>query len=424
MMTNSGQYRGWMRGVRQRAAGAALILVVLVFGVVALQPASAQTFTVLYNFTGGPTDAAYPEAGLVRDETGNLYGTTWSGGSGSACDNAFGSSGCGTVFKVDTGGTETVLYSFTGGADGGYPFAGLIRDTAGNLYGTASAFGSSGYGTVFKLDTSGTLTVLHSFTGGTTDGLYPYGGLLQDKAGNLYGTTTQGGGTGCYGQGCGTVFKVDTSGTETVLHSFAGYPSDGALPDFTSLLMDKEGNLYGITSEGGSSSVCTLGCGVVFKLSTGGSETVLHNFVGYPSDGCFAFGTPAMDKEGNLYGTTDSCGYGYGVVWKVSQNGTETVLHSFNGSDGAYPIAGVILDAKGNLYGNTEGGGSYDNGTVYRLSPSGKLVVLSLNEGTDGANPYGGVIGAQGSLYGTTSDGGDLNCNPHFGCGTVWKLTP
>jgi uncharacterized repeat protein (TIGR03803 family) len=402
-------------------------LVVFVLGVVTIQPARAQTFTTLYEFTGPSTDGAYPEAGLVRDETGNLYGTAWGGGSG-ACDDEFGDVGCGTVFKVDTSGKETTLYSFTGQSDGGYPFAELVLDAAGNLYGTTSHFGSSGgCGTVFKLDTSGKATVLHSFTGGTTDGCYPYGGLLRDQAGNLYGTTLEGGGTGCYGEGCGVVFKLDTTGTETVLHSFAGYPSDGALPDFTSLLMDQKGNVYGVTSEGGSSSVCSLGCGVVFKLSKAGTETVLHSFTG-GAEGCFVFGTPAMDKSGNIYGTTDACGssgYGYGVVWKVSKKGTETVLHAFAGSDGTYPIAGVILDAKGNLYGDTEGGGSNDNGTVYKLSKSGKLVVLrSLNEGTDGANPYGGVIrDKKGNLYGTTSDGGDLKCNPDFGCGTVWKLT-
>ena len=427
-MANLGQHRDWISRMELRTASVALALAIVLVVVTAL-PARAQTFAALYEFTGPSKDGEYPEAGLIRDKTGNLYGTAWAGGSG-PCNDEFGDIGCGTVFKVDTSGNETTLYSFTGQSDGGYPFAGLVLDAAANLYGTTSHFGSSGgCGTVFKLDTSGKATVLHIFTGGTTDGCYPYGGLLRDEAGNLYGTTLEGGGTGCYGDGCGVVFKLDTNGTETVLHSFAGYPSDGAFPDFTSLLMDKKGNLYGVTSEGGSSSVCTLGCGVVYVLSSSGRLKVLHSFVGGTTDGCFSFGTPAMDKSGNLYGSTDSCGssgYGYGVVWKVSKKGTETVLHSFAGSDGAYPIAGVILDAKGNLYGDTEGGGSNDNGTVYKLSKRGKLVVLhSLNEGTDGANPYGGVIrDKKGNLYGTTSDGGDLNCDPHFGCGTVWKLTP
>ena len=386
--------------IRLGAAGAVLKLaVVLVLGVVATQSAQAQTFKVLYNFTGSP-DGANP-AGLVRDAAGNLYGTT----------NVGGTSDLGTVFKVSKTGKETVLHSFTGSPDGAYPVAELIRDTAGNLYGTTwKGGGSSGFGTVFKVSKTGKETVLYAFTG-TPDGANPEAGLVRDMAGNLYGTTSVGGAF-TYG----TVFKVGTTGKETVLHSFAG--GDGAIPAYTSLLMDTKGDLYGVTSEGG-----TPNKGVVYKLSTSGTLTLLHSFAGGTMDGCNPLGTPVMDTKGNVYGTTLECGSsGEGIVWKVSQTGTETVLHNFAGgsSDGQAPFAGVILDAKGNLYGDTYEGGASGQGTVYKLSKSGKLVVLhSLNEGTDGANPEGGVIrDAQGNLYGAAEVGGS------DGYGTVWKLTP
>jgi uncharacterized repeat protein (TIGR03803 family) len=203
--------------------------------------------TVLYSFTGG-ADGWSPVAGLIRDSAGNLYGTTFGGGA------RFGESGSGVVFKLDTTGTETVLYSFTGGADGGSPAAGLIRDSAGNLYGTTELGGVSGAGVVFKLDTTGTETVLHSFTG--PGGENPYAGLIADSAGNLYGTTYGGGASGS-----GVVFKLDTTGTETVLYSFTG-GADGGSP-VAGLIRDSAGNLYGTTYEGGTSDA-----GVVFKLET------------------------------------------------------------------------------------------------------------------------------------------------------------
>src|SRR5271165_6495671 len=195
--------------------------VVLVLAVLATRSAQAQAYngTVLYSFAGG-TDGAIPFAGLVQDAQGNLYGTTTQGGGGLGCETQ----GCGTVFKVDTTGNETVLYSFTGtGGDGGNPYAGLVRDTQGNLYGTTNQGGTSGDGTVFKVDTTGKETVLYNFTG-PPDGALPYAGLVQDAQGNLYGTTGAGGASGR-----GTVFKVDTTGKETVLYSF-NYDPDGALP--------------------------------------------------------------------------------------------------------------------------------------------------------------------------------------------------
>jgi uncharacterized repeat protein (TIGR03803 family) len=387
--------------LRLGAASAALGLAfLLVLGMGATQSAQAQTFTTLYNFTGS-SDGGFPYGTLLRDAAGNLYGTTYYAGS----------SGYGVVFKVDTSGTESILYSFTGGADGGYPFAGLLRDKAGNLYGTTYLGGASGLGTVFKLDSAGTETVLHSFAGGTTDGEYPYGGLLRDKAGNLYGTTEEGGASSL-----GTVFKLNSAGTETLLHSFAGGTSDGQFPLYTTLLSDKKGNLYGVTEGGGASSE-----GVAYKLSKAGTLTVLHSFAGGTTDGCYAYGSPAMDKAGNLYGTTDSCGAsGLGTVWRLSKKGTETLLHSFAGgsSDGALAIAGVIMDTKGNLYGNTEEGGASSLGAVYKLSKKGTLTLLHGFAGSDGEYPIGGVMrDAKGTLYGTTVEGGSGSY------GTVWQIT-
>ncbi len=249
------------------------------------------TETVLYSFTGG-ADGANPEAGLVRDPDGSLYGTTIAGGSGS-----------GVVFKVDSNGTETVLHTFTSGADGGYPQAGLIRDLNGDLYGTTSGGGSPGPGVVFKLDTTGAETVLYTFTGGA-DGGTPYGGLVRDSAGNLYGSTLQGGVT-TGSQGYGVVFKLDAAGTETVLYTFTG-GSDGASP-YAGLVRDSAGNLYGTTYGGGRA------------FGNTGAETVLHTFAG--------------------------------------------------GTGGAKPQAGLIRDAKGNLYGTTVFGGSGGNGVVFKLTP-------------------------------------------------------
>ena len=405
-MVNQVQQRGWIATIRQQVANAALVLaVVFVCGIVTTQSAQAQTFTVLHNFTGSP-DGSLPYGSLIRDQAGNLYGTTETGGA----------SGAGTVFKVSKSGTLTVLYSFTGGSDGANPFAELLRDAAGNFYGTTANGGTSGVGTVFKLSKSGKETVLHSFAGGTTDGCFPYGGLLQDTAGNFYGTTEV-----CGASGVGTVFKLSKTGKETILHSFAGGSSDGEFPSFTTLIMDTKGNLYGVAEQGGSSNL-----GVVYKLSKAGKLTILHSFAGGTSDGCDVFGTPFMDTVGNLYGTANACGSsGAGMVWKVSQKGKETVLHNFTPgpSDGSEPVAGVIMDAKGNLYGSTYQGGSANLGTVYKLNKKGTISLLHTFTGTDGDYLYAGVLrDASGNLYGTTLYGGSGHeCNNS--CGTVWQIT-
>jgi uncharacterized repeat protein (TIGR03803 family) len=352
-------------------------------------------FYVFHDFTGPTSDGATPDAPLLRDVAGNLYGTTLLGGV---------SSSYGTVFKIDTSGKETVLYNFTGGADGGYPYGGLVQDSTGNLYGTTAAGGSTGNGTVFKLDTSNVETVLHSFSG--PDGAYPVGGLVRDSSGNFYGTTEIGG-----SGGNGTVFKLDPTNTLTTLYNFTG-GSDGGYPLDETLIIDGSGNLYGTTNLGGST-----GNGTVFKLDTSNVETVLHSFAGGSTDGCHAYGDAAMDASGNLYGTTRDCGSGNaGIVWKVDTTGTEVVLYNFSGgADGGSPLAGVILDRSGNLYGVTLGGGAGNAGTLFQVSGTTETVLRSFSPSTDGANPIGGLIfDADGNIYGTANNGGSSNY------GTVW----
>jgi len=270
-----------------------------------MDPTGAET--VLYNFTGG-NDGGGPNAGLVRDGVGNLYGTTLQGGS-TTC--AVG--GCGVVFKLDPTGTETVLHAFNG-PDGEAPYAGVILGPGGNLYGTTFAGGSStcghgGCGVVFKLAPSGEETVLHNFAYGT-EGANPYASLLMDKAGNLYGTASDRGTKTCL-SGCGTVFKLDPVGNETVLLRFSGYPTDGEYPQ-AGVVMDAAGNLYGTTLDGGANIT-----GTVFKLDSSGKETLLHNFV-YSSDAAFPYAGVILDSAGNLYGAGQLGGPGgYGTVFKI-----------------------------------------------------------------------------------------------------------
>jgi len=336
--------------------------------------------------------------GLFRDQAGNLYSTTHGGGdlSGNAsCTAVFGFPGCGVVFKVDPTGKETVLYAFSGGADGSGGDSGLVQDWAGNLYGS-TAFGGfdgdcptgealPGCGVVFKVDATGKETVLHTFTGGA-DGFSPYGNLLLDAAGNLYGATVGGGDVSGYCSdvggflGCGTVYKLDRTGKLTVLHTFSG--ADGAGPNGF-LVPDNAGNLYGMTFFGGDLSGCSsLGCGVVFKLDRWGNETVLYSFTG--------------------------------------------------GADGAEPYASVIRDAAGNLYGTTTLGGEFTDplcigvgcGVAFKLDPAGKETVLhTFTGGADGVNPSANLLlDEQGNLYGTAVGGGDLSCSPTYGCGVVFKI--
>jgi len=362
--------------------------------------APAQTFSVLYRFTGG-LDGGSPFAGVIQDPSSNLYGTTSSGGD----------YGGGVVYKVDTAGRETVLHSLGTGTDGAYPLTPVAREKAGNIYGSAYFGGSSGYGTIFKIDTAGNETTLYSFTGGS-DGCYPEQGLVGSNSGTLYGTTGY-----CGSAGYGTVFKIDSTGKFTLLYSFAGYPSGGANPRYGHLAMDNLGNLYGVTEQGGD-----YGYGVLYKLSKDGKFTVLHSFAGGTSDGCTPYGSLLLDKAGNLYGTTWACGSNnYGTIWKASKKGKETILHNLAGgkSDGCDPAAGVARDPKGNLYGVAYMCGANNYGALYKLSASGKLTLLHSFDSSAGAGPTGEVLRtANGTLFGTASGGGTNNF------GTVWSYVP
>jgi uncharacterized repeat protein (TIGR03803 family) len=347
--------------------------------VVALAPNGAES--VLYAFAGGASDGAYPGGNLIEDSSGNLYGTTIEGGAGQCSED-----GCGTVFEISSGGTESVLYSFSGLSDGASPQAGLVQDQAGNLYGTTYSGGVStigsvncegGCGTVFELSPangSWTETVLYSFANGK-DGANPLGGLVIDSAGNLYGTTSVGGGSiNCQGS-CGTVFELSPAGngnwTEKVIYPFRGGGS-GSNPSST-LYMSAQGNLFGTAPEGGSAR-CGGGCGLVFKLTPQKngvwSEIKFRSFAA-GSKGAFPTGNLAGDAAGNLYGTTEGAGlFDCGIAYQLSVSGVETPLHSFTGNpaDGCAPFGGLITGSSNQLYGTTASGGTSNNGTIFQLS--------------------------------------------------------
>lgn len=341
---------------------------------------SKWTKTILHTFRG--RDGAHPGGGLISDSVGNLYGTTVSGGGAAGWGTVY-KLAPGAHGKW----TETVLHSFNN-QDGGLPAGNVIFDTAGNLYGITQAGGAHGFGTVFKLapavNGNWTETVLHSFNG--EDGKSPTSALIFDSLGNLYGTTAAGGNINyCSPNGCGTVFELvpDTNGkwAHKVLHSFTD--KDGSVP-WSSLVFDAAGNLYGTTLEGGDlgSETCLGdGCGVVFKLAprTDGSwiEQVLHSFHGW-ADGFYPYAGLIFDAAGNLYGTTWYGSNVFKLVPRANGKWNETVLHSFNGKDGSFPSAGLVFDAAGNLYGTTEYGGKlkachseYGNGcgVVFEVTP-------------------------------------------------------
>jgi uncharacterized repeat protein (TIGR03803 family) len=356
------------------------------------------TDTVLHSFGGTATDGQTPYAGLIMDSAGNLYGTTTKGGVYSY----------GTVFEISAAGVETVLHSFAGNpTDGLGPNAGLIMDSAGNLYGTTVAGGEGVGGAMFKIDATGTESLLHSF-GLNFDVFYPYSSLIMDSAGNFYGTASDGS-----GNQTGGVFKITTTGTETVLYAF-GLPPDGQTPE-SALVMDSAGNLYGTASNGGAHND-----GIVFKISPTGTETILYSFSGSP-DGRYPWAPLVMDSAGNLYGTTKTGGqYGQGTVFELSAGGTERVLYSFGSTpdDGGGPDSGLLMDSAGNFYGVTPYGGANQAGVVFKLSPNGTETVLHIfGAGPDGQNPEGSLMmDSAGHLYGTTARGGA------YGYGTVYKV--
>jgi uncharacterized repeat protein (TIGR03803 family) len=408
-----------MQKVSTRMTGI-LILAMLAAQVTLATPAQGQATAsktykekVLHTFASGTGDGGGPWGGLIRDAAGTLYGTTYSGGITSGC---LINNGCGTVFKIDKTGKETVLHFFTGGSDGAGPYGSLIRDAQGNFYGTTSGGGDPVClcGVVYKLDFSGTETVLHTFTDAPPSNYYgPAAGLIRDKAGNLYGTTFLGG-----DYQLGSVFTIDMNGTYSLLHSFNVWDGLGGYLEPPAL--DAAGNLYGMTTYGGSG-----GYGTVFRLDTTGKETVLYGFTG-GKDGAFPSGNVVLDKEGSLYGSTYEGGSafslnGAGVVFKLSKSGKFTLLYTFpgQGHGGSYG-GGVILDKSGNLYGTTSFDGANSRGSVFEIDSSGKETDLySFTGGADGDAPFAPVIrDAKGNFYGTTTYGGAS------GAGVVFKLSP
>jgi uncharacterized repeat protein (TIGR03803 family) len=394
----------------------------VMFGAMAAAAAAHATdFSVLYHFCSKQncSDGRWPNAGLISDLAGNLYGTTSAGG---ATCRLY---GCGTVFKVAPDGTETVLHAFTASNDGSGPYSGLIANADGNLYGTTATGGSDGCGgidygcgTLFRISAAGNEKVLYAFGGGS-DGAYPMAGVVADKKGNLYGTTSDGGGgTQCIVQfgGCGTVFRIDRKGRETVLYAFSG-GSDGANP-LAGLVIDKAGNLFGTTAYGGNTSACNQGaspgCGTVFEIAADGTEKTLYPFNG-GNDGWSPVASLTEDKDGNLYGTTEAggsttaCnGVGCGIVFEIAPSGTETILYDFTGgNDGAHPAAGVLRDKRGNLYGTTLAGGAGGQGTVFKLSTKRGLSVLNAFTGEGGAPTANLLAGPDKLLYSTTQYGSD-----------------
>ncbi len=386
----------------QRGFGKALIGAALALSVLVPLGAAAQAADIIYDFTGG-ADGVGPQAGLVRDTAGNFYGTAAGGGSGI--------SGCGVVFKLSPLGVETTLYTFKGGSDGCEPLGKLIADAAGNLYGTTYGGGAHNEGAVFKLTPGGEETVLYSFAGGS-DGANPHAGLIADAAGNFYGTTNFGGGAAV-----GTVFKLAPNGTETVLHAFTG-GRDGSYA-YEDLIMDKRGALYGTANGGGQ-----YASGVIFKIAPNGKFSVLYSFTGL-ADGGAPLGL-FRDKQGVFYGATARGGIpacDCGVVFKLAPDGTQTVLHSFTGSDGSIPRGSLIMDKQGNLFGVTAGGGGFGDGTVFQLSPDGTETVLHSFAGSpDGASPAASLILYMNKLYGTTTAGGTGSACGANGCGTVFEV--
>jgi uncharacterized repeat protein (TIGR03803 family) len=360
--------------------------------------------TILHDFA--PPVPTHPLAGLVRNSEGDLFGTTCQGG-------AF---GAGTVFRISADGTESeVLHSFSG-VDGSSPEASLVLDSEGNLFGTTSGGGASGRGTIFTLKADGTLfTVLHSFSGGAWDGERPWSALILDGAGDLFGTTTDGGASNL-----GTVFTIRTDGTNFgLLHSFAGV--DGSSP-LASLVLDSEDNLFGTTLGGGSS-----GRGTIFTLKTDGWEfELLHSFAGGPLDGEGPEAGLVLDGGGSLYGTTRFGGpIDGGVVFRVGRDGGGyALLHGFSGEpvDGSIPTAALVLDGSGSLYGTTEQGGSLNRGAVFGMRTDGSdYAVLHEFVGapSDGAVPRAPLLhDGAGNLYGTTYQGGEGDDGTVFGLRT------
>jgi uncharacterized repeat protein (TIGR03803 family) len=389
----------------------ASLLLATAFSFLALgQKAQGQTFTDLYNFPSGYSQAAGPTGGIIEDSAGNLYGTNNWAGPGYP-------SFVGSVFKLDPAGTVTTLHFFSNGVDGASPTTGLLIDSDGNLYGTTSAAGDQtcSCGTVFKIDTDNVFKTLHTFTG--TDGKSP--SLWFSFNGVLYGTAA-GGGSGS----SGVIFKITKNGKYTALHELDG-PTEGNGPG--QLVRDAAGNLYGVAVSGGSSA----NAGTIFELDTTGKFTVLYSFTG-GLDGASPVGL-IRNTQGVIHGVANGGGdpaFQAGTVFNLGTTGKLTVLHTFHRSQrpgGLFPSA--IFDLNGTLYGSTDHGGDLCAGTsepvgcgvLFKIAGNGQYSVIHRFEGSDGIDPSGRLTRLRdGNLYGSAS--GDGLCGGI--CGTIFKVTP
>jgi uncharacterized repeat protein (TIGR03803 family) len=368
---------------------------------------SAQTYKTLVNFD--ITNGSTPFSALVQGTDGNFYGTTAAGGA----------NGDGTVFKITASGALTTLYSF-GGTDGANPYSGLIQGTDGNFYGTTYYGGANNDGTVFKITPSGVLTQLYSFCSqpNCADGANPMASLIQATDGDLYGTTLYGGPNICQ-PGCGTIFKITTSGALTTVHSFAIH--DGFNP-YGGVIQATDGNFYGTTEFGQGVS----GLGTIFKMDAGGTLITLHSFV--HSDGALPLASLLQGADGDFYGVAPCCGaYDDGTVFKITSDGTFTVLQSFDGNDGDYVNGPLVQAPNGNFYGTSDEGGAFTYyGTLFQVTPSGVITSLwSFNPYNSGYGPRTSLMqSTNGIFYGTTALGGtDPDCEVNQGCGTIFSLS-
>ncbi len=368
----------------------------------------ARGSVILTNTTSFITaNGIHPSAGLIQGNDGNFYGTTEYGGT---------SGGFGAVFKITPAGTLTTLVSFNN-ANGAYPTAGLVQGRDGNFYGTTSAGGTNGgFGTVFKMTPAGALTTVFSFD--NTRGANPYGGLVLDASGNLYGAAAYGGpyiDQDDNGLGYGTVFGLTTNGMFTNLYMFTG-STDGFYP-LTGLTLGNDGNFYGTTAEADTFGDPAFGAGTVFRITSGGVFTNLVSF-NY-TNGANPYAGLVQASDGNFYGTTYNGGdANAGTVFQMTPAGMLNYVVSFNNLNGANPYGALVPGSDGNLYGTTELGGANDYGTIFQMTPAGALqCLLSFDYFSNGANPTAGLFQAtNGTFYGTTYSGGS------HGGGTIFHL--
>ena len=373
---------------------------IVVFCIATAVTVPAQVFTKMHNFTG--TEGANPYTALVQGINGNLYGTTIDGGA----------YGYGNVFGTNAAGELVSIYSFCSQSnciDGENPAMPLVVGSDGNFYGTASNGGSNGAGTVFKITPTGQLTTLHNFNIG--DGASPYSALVLGIDGNFYGTTNLGGSSGF-----GTLFKITAGGNLTTLYNFCSQLNcaDGEFP-VGGLIQGSDGNIYGTTHAGGNTT-CHDGCGTVFRITTSGKLTTLHSF--NQADGMYPYGGVVQGADGALYGTTGGGGANSsGTVFTVDASGHLATLHSFDGTDGSSPYA-ISVGSDGNFYGTTAQGGTFGvYGTIFEITSGGAFTTLHNFDVSDGALVYSGLMqSTNGSFYGTTYFGGNRND------GTVFSL--